>query len=174
MGLSASKRVSRTFQESPDFNSACESVYEECLSLTQHAFPGVRPYQLLNASDRLHHSLSTGHALIIKWVPTPPTRYQVDKALQVVTRHSPDEEETILGRAEFKGFALELFTEAVVSNAGKAVLRRVPIGIAGIAGIGVVTRSGKDLVGTAIGVYAIGVATSIYLSLAGGICITGC
>ena len=62
---------------------------------------------------------------------------------------------------------MELYADAVVSNAGKALLCRVPIGIAGIAGIGAVTRSGKDLVGTAIGVYALGVATSVFLSLSG-------
>lgn len=44
---------------------------------------------------------------------------------------------------------------------------RVPIGVAGIAGVGAASRSGKDLIGTAIGVYALGVATSIYLGLSG-------
>lgn len=60
-----------------------------------------------------------------------------------------------------------LYASAVVGNAGKALLGRVPIGVAGIAGIGAVTGSRKDLVGAAIGVYALGVATSIYLSLSG-------
>ncbi|KAI8003163.1 hypothetical protein LOK49_LG08G02028 [Camellia lanceoleosa] len=174
MGLSASKRVSRSFDSSPDFNSACDSVFEECLNLAQHAFPGVKPYQLRSATDRLHHSLlstSHPHPLVKKWVPNPPTRSQVDNAYElVVTRRSSnenEEEQPSLGPIEFKAFATEVFTNAVVSNAGKAVLQRVPIGIAGIAGIGVVTRSGKDLVGTVIGVYALGVASSIYLSLAG-------
>lgn len=62
---------------------------------------------------------------------------------------------------------MELFAGAVVENAGKAVMFRVPIGIAGIAGIGAATRSGKDLVGAVIGVYSLGVATSIFLSLSG-------
>ncbi|XP_059630206.1 uncharacterized protein LOC132273207 [Cornus florida] len=168
MGLSISKRVCRSFQTSPEFNSACDSVYEECLKLSQDAFSGVRPYQLLAASDRLHYSLSAMphvHPLIAKWVPTPPTRSQVDKALREVVVVGKDT--TLeLGQADFKAFAVEVFTDAVVSNAGKAVLRRIPIGVAGIAGVGMVSRSGKDLVGTAIGVYALGVATSIYLSLA--------
>lgn len=169
MGLSSSKRVSQTLRDSTYFNSACDSVFEECLALTQHAFPGVKPYQLASASDRLHNSLTLIHyPLVQRWVPAPPSRSQVDKALRSVTRRFDlPEEETALGAAEFRAFGVELFADAVVSNAGKAVLVRVPIGVAGIAGIGMATRSGKDLVGTAIGVYALGVATSIYLSLAG-------
>lgn len=62
---------------------------------------------------------------------------------------------------------MDLFTDAVVSNAGKAILQQVPIGVVGILGIGGLTRSGKELVGAAIGVYALGVSTSIYLGLAG-------
>ncbi|KAK9289036.1 hypothetical protein L1049_017507 [Liquidambar formosana] len=79
----------------------------------------------------------------------------------------PAEEEIVLGAPEFKAFAVDLFRDAIVCNAGKAVLRRVPIGIGGIVGVGMATRSGKDLVGTVVGVYALGVATSIFLSLSG-------
>lgn len=166
MGLSASKRVEKSLRDSPEFDRACDSVYQECIDLTQQAFPGVRPYQLTDASDHLHHILSTVHPLVTTWLPTPPTRTQVDHAIRAVTRQSTraDQLET-LGPAEFKEFAVELFKNAVVSNAGKALLLRVPIGVAGIAGIGMATRSGKDLVGTAVGAYALGVATSIYLSL---------
>lgn len=173
MGISASKRVKSSLSNSPQFDSASDSAFSHCLSLTQHAFPGVFPYQLATASDHLHHTLSAvqPHPLILKWVPSPPTRSEVDSALRVVTRSSNDDasagEELTLGPAQFKAWAVELFAEAIVSNAGKAVLCRVPIGVAGIAGIGVVARAGKDLVGTAIGVYSVGVATAIYLSLCG-------
>ncbi|KAM7486729.1 hypothetical protein LguiA_002738 [Lonicera macranthoides] len=170
MGLSSSKRVSRTLRNSADFNSACDSVYEDCLALTQHAFPGVKPYQLFSASENLHRSLSS-LPLIHKWVPTPPTRSQVDKALTRQVEQKPDpiqeKSEITLGSGEFKEFAVDLFTDAVVSNAGKAILRQVPIGVIGILGVGGLTRSGKELVGAAIGVYALGVSTSIYLGLAG-------
>ncbi|KAL5574688.1 hypothetical protein UlMin_016387 [Ulmus minor] len=166
MGLSVSKRVKQSLSNSPEFDSACDSTFSHCLSLTQHAFPGVFPYQLSTASDHLYGNLSTGHPhpLVTKWVSSPPTRSQVDSALRVVTR---DDEDPTLGPTQFKKWAVELFADAIVSNAGKAVLCRVPVGIAGIAGIGVATRSGKDLVGTAIGVYALGVASAIYLSLSG-------
>ncbi|KAK3017655.1 hypothetical protein RJ639_003272 [Escallonia herrerae] len=167
MGLSASKRVCRALRDSPAFNSTCDSVYEDCLALAQHAFPGVRPYQLASASDRLHHSLSTEIPLIRKWVPSPPTRSQVDTAFESVARRfGQGGEDITLGSEEFKAFAVELFGGAVVSGAGRAILQRVPVAVAGIAGIGVATRSGREVVGAVIGVYALGVATSVYLSLA--------
>ncbi|CAK9142668.1 unnamed protein product, partial [Ilex paraguariensis] len=163
---------------SPEFNSVCDSVYEDCLTLTQHALPGVKPYQLVSASERLHCSHTTLHFLLItKWVPQPLSRSQVDRTFKAITirrsKNMPpaqvqkEEGEVVLGPVEFKEFARELFTNAVVSNAGKAVWKSVPIGVAGIAGVGAVTKSGKEVVGTVIGVYALGVATSIYLSLSG-------
>lgn len=66
---------------------------------------------------------------------------------------------------EFKEFAVAAFADAVVSSAGKEVLKRLPLGVAGIAGIGVVVKPGKEVVAAAIGAYALGVVTSIYLSL---------
>ncbi|XP_009341145.2 LOW QUALITY PROTEIN: uncharacterized protein LOC103933211 [Pyrus x bretschneideri] len=166
MGISASKRVKSSLSNSPAFDSACDSAFTHCLSLTEHAFDGVFPYQLPTASDHLHKTLHTlhPHPLILNWVPSPPTRSLVDSALKAVTR--PDHAQT-LGPAQFKRWAVELFAGAIVENAGKAVMFRVPIGIAGIAGIGAATRSGKDLVGAVIGVYSLGVATSIFLSLSG-------
>ena len=176
MGISASKRVKNSLSNSPDFNSACDSTYSHCLSLTEHAFHGVFPYQLNTASEHLYHTLTASdrpHSIILKWVSSPPTRSQVDSALRVVVtrgitnKNSSGSDDQILGPVQFKEWAVELFGNAIVSSASKAVLCRVPIGVAGIAGVGVLTRSGKDLVGTAIGVYALGVATSIYLSLSG-------
>lgn len=170
MGLSASKRVSGTLNSSSEFSSACDAAFEESLSLAQHASVEIRPYQLLSAADRLHTSLIAVSPLVRSWAPDPPTRSQVDRAYRsVVSRRSPrpESDDSGLGKEEFKSFAVEVFTDAVVSNAGNALIRRVPIGVAGIAGIGLATRSGKDLVGTAIGVYAVGVVGSIYLSLTG-------
>ncbi|KDO52432.1 hypothetical protein CISIN_1g047272mg, partial [Citrus sinensis] len=143
---------------------------------------GVLPYQLLTASNHIHHGLlSLPHPppLVVKWVPHPPSQAQVDSAFKRVSRchsrRSKEEEEEeekeekpeVIGSNRFKEWAVVLYASAVVGNAGKALLGRVPIGVAGIAGIGAVTGSRKDLVGAAIGVYALGVATSIYLSLSG-------
>ena len=169
MGLSASKRVKNSLSNSPEFASACDSVFSHCLDLTQHAFPGVLPYQLNTASEHLHMLLSS-HALIQRWVHAPPDRSQVDSAFRLVTRRPSSksgdrEKDEILGPVLFKDWALELYTDAVLSGAGKALLLRVPVGVAGIAGIGAATRAGGQVVGTAIGAYSLGVAVSIFLAL---------
>lgn len=168
MGLSASKRVSNSLQNSSEFNSACDSVYDDCLSLSQHAFAGVKPYQLFSAAERLHASLHPTVPLITNWVKSPPTRLQVDNALKIVsTRHSVEKEsEIVLGNSEFKEFAVEVFADAVVSSAGKELLKLVPVGVMGIAGVGAVVKPGKELIAAAIGAYALGVATSVYIGLA--------
>ncbi|XP_060171940.1 uncharacterized protein LOC132603074 [Lycium barbarum] len=165
MGLSASKRVSNSLKNSSEFNSACDSVYNDCLSLSQHAFPGVKPYQLLSATERLHVSLYPTVPLITNWVRSPPTRLQVDKALKIVSKEKK-EGEIVLGNNEFKEFAVEVFKDAVVLSAGKELMKRVPLGALGIAGVGAVVKPGKELIVAAIGAYALGVATSVYVSLA--------
>ncbi|XP_031267603.1 uncharacterized protein LOC116126048 isoform X1 [Pistacia vera] len=172
MGLTSSKRVETSLSNSTEFDSACNSAYSHCLSLTQHALPGVLPYQLMTASDHIHQTLLShrSHPLILKWVPHPPSRTLVDSALKKVTLHwhlPEDGDLDVIGPARFKKWAVVLYADAVVDNVGKALMSRIPIGVAGIAGIGAMTRSGKDLIGAAIGVYAVGVATSIYLSLSG-------
>ncbi|KAI3746653.1 hypothetical protein L6452_09092 [Arctium lappa] len=162
MGLSSSKQVAGKLRASPEFNSACDSVYQQSLSLAQHAFPGIPRYQLASTSDRLYQTLSELHLpLIDKWVTSPPTRSQIDKALR------DDDKGDAIGEAEFKEFAVDLYTDAIVSKARKDVLLKLPVGVAGIVGIGVATRSGMEVVGTVIGVYAVGVATSVYLGLGG-------
>ncbi|ESQ38977.1 hypothetical protein EUTSA_v10001662mg [Eutrema salsugineum] len=168
MGISGSKRVKTTLSNSPEFDSACDSAYEESLSLAQHAFAGVRPYQLFSSAAHIHRNLSSlRFPLIIRWVPSPPSQSQVDSALRVTISRAATatEDEEILGKEDFKEWAVEVFAEAVVGNARKAIASRIPLGIAGIAGLGAVTRSGQNLIGAAIGVYAIGVATSVFLSL---------
>lgn len=168
MGISGSKRVTTILSNSPEFNSACDSAYEESLSLAQHAFAGVRPYQLVSAAAHIHRNLSSlGFSLITRWVPSPPSQSQVDSALRVTVSRvaAAEEEEEILGPEEFKEWAVEVFVESIVGNARKTIASRIPLGIVGIAGIGAVTRSGQNLIGAAIGVYAIGVATSVFLSL---------
>ncbi|KAJ8755372.1 hypothetical protein K2173_019170 [Erythroxylum novogranatense] len=168
--LSAAQRVKGTLINSSDFITACDAAYDHCLSLTQHAFPGVFPYQLPSAADHIHSNLTTAyhHHLILRWVPSPPNRTQVDSALKAVLRQQKsDGDEIILGHAQFKDWATMVFVDAVVGNAVKTVLARVPIGVAGIVGVGAVTRSRKDWVGAAIGVYALSVATSVYLGLSG-------
>ena len=167
MGISGSKRVTTILSNSPEFDSACDSAYDESLSLAQHAFAGVRPYQLVSAAAHIHRNLSAlRFPLITRWLSSPPSQSQVDSALRVtVSRVTAADEEEILGQEEFKKWAVEVFAEAVVGNARTTIASRIPLGIVGLGGIGAVTRSGQNLIGAAIGVYAIGVATSVFLSL---------
>ncbi|KAL1805318.1 hypothetical protein ACET3Z_028386 [Daucus carota] len=155
MGISASSesRVSQTLRTSPDFNSVINSVYQNSLSLTQHAFPGIKPYQLLSASDQIHASLTLlNYPLVLKWLPSPPTRSQVDQAFK-----SRDQEEMTLDEDAFRDFAVDLYANAVAANAGKAVVVRGSMTVAGIVGVGVVGR-GNGSVKTAVGFYALGAA----------------
>ncbi|KAG0499842.1 hypothetical protein HPP92_004098 [Vanilla planifolia] len=124
MGIGASKRVEEALISSPVFAAACESVYEDCLAEAQHAFAGVRPYQLGDAADRLHAALSHSLPLVRRWVPLPPPRQEVDKAFCRVAGASAD----ALHLPEFKAFATELFRAAIMAGAGAAVARRIPIG----------------------------------------------
>ncbi|XP_022760821.1 uncharacterized protein LOC111307014 [Durio zibethinus] len=124
MGISqsASKRVTGTLTNSSEFNSACDSAYTHCLSLAEQAFPGVLPYQLLTASTQLHQTLTSlhPHPLILRWVPCPPTRSQVDSAFRVITghQHNPrnDEEELVLGSTQFREWAVVLFADDIVGT----------------------------------------------------------
>ncbi|XP_004486868.1 uncharacterized protein [Cicer arietinum] len=167
MGISASKRVNKSLHNTDQFDSACDSVFSHCLSLTHHAFQGVLPYQLKTASDQIHTILSdinNPHPLIHKWVPTPPDRTQVDSALRLVS--PPDHHhDDALRLPLFKDWACQLYTDAVLSSATKALLLRVPIGVAGIVGIGAVARPAPALLGTFVGAYSLGVALSIFLGL---------
>ncbi|KAL8104400.1 uncharacterized protein LOC141677846 [Apium graveolens] len=162
MGNSASSqaRVSETLRTSSDFNSVVNSVYQTTLSLAQHAFPGIKPYQLLSASDQIHASLTLiNYPLVLKWVPSPPTRSQVDQAFKSI---NPEQQHITLGEDEFTHFAVELYGNAIVSGTQKAVMVRLPVGIAGILGVGVVVGRGKALVKAAVGVYALGAAVAFY------------
>ncbi|XP_057456671.1 uncharacterized protein LOC130747681 [Lotus japonicus] len=163
MGLGASKRVNNSLRNSSQFNSACDSAFTHCLSLTQHAYDGVLPYQLKTASDHIHTLLlsdTNPHPLIHKWVATPPDRSQVDSALRRVNHRG----ET-LGSAPFKDWAHELYTDAVVAGAGKALMLRVPVGVAGIVGIGALARPAPVVIGSFVGAYSLGVGISIFLGL---------
>ncbi|KNA24263.1 hypothetical protein SOVF_017230 [Spinacia oleracea] len=162
MGISASKRVSHHFRTSQEFTSSCNTIFSDLQTLTQHASPGqIFAYQLPDAALRLHNSLSSPP--LKTWCPSPPSRAQVDGAYRSLRRKSPPEE--TLSSDEFREFAIVMFTDAIVSNASKAVASKVCVGVAGIAGVGMVARIGGGLVGSVIGIYAIGIATSVYVSL---------
>ncbi|CAO2838218.1 unnamed protein product [Amaranthus hypochondriacus] len=166
MGISASKRVSDQFSTSQEFASSCNTVFSDLQTLTQHTSDSeIFAYQLPDASIRLHDSLllSLPSPILKSWCPSPPSRTQVDGAYRSLRPNSSPKQ--TLNSDEFKEFAVVLFTDAVVSKVTKKVASRLGVGVAGIAGVGMMARVGGGLVGSAIGVYALGVATSVYVSL---------
>ncbi|XP_073272772.1 uncharacterized protein [Primulina huaijiensis] len=170
MGLSASKRVRRHLQASPQFSSACDSVYANCLSLSQHAFAGIKPYQLCSAVEQLHHVLSHSLPLISKWVPHPPDRERVDQAFRSVIRSrgsgstAGQEEDAVLDEAEFEELASEVFAECVASKMERETLKKVAVGVVGIGGVGAVVKPGNGVLVAAIAAYALGIGIDLYLS----------
>lgn len=61
---------------------------------------------------------------------------------------------------------MELFKELILGEISRRVwLRRVPVGVAGIAGVGMMVGGGPQVIGRVIGAYSLGVAASVYLSL---------
>lgn len=164
MGLSSS-RVGKTLTNSTEFEAACHSVFDECLDLSQHAFPGVMAYQLPGAAARLHSHLLVLLPIVKRWVPSPPDQGQVDRAVLISRGEGKGTLTLTLTREEFKAFAVELFKDAILSSARGTVLRQGSIGIAGIAGAMMVTRSSREALGTVMSVYALGLAIAVSLTL---------
>ncbi|KAF0891793.1 hypothetical protein E2562_010977 [Oryza meyeriana var. granulata] len=161
MGLRPSKRVDAALRDAPAFAAACDAAFDRCLADAQHAFAGVRPYQLADASAHLHSSLRGSLPLVRRWVPSPPPRARVDAALRTTGLEDAAE----LSRGQFEEFAAELFREAVLAGAAQAALVRAPAGAAGLVGVGLATRAGAGVVGRLVAVYTAGVAAAVYLSL---------
>ncbi|XP_073134701.1 uncharacterized protein [Henckelia pumila] len=167
MGLSASKRVRAHLEASPQFSSACNSAYAHCLSLTQHAFAGIKPYQLCSAVDQLHRLLSNSLPIISKWAARPPDRDRVDRAFRslIRTRESGSmaaREDTVLDESEFEELALELFAECVASNMEMVALKRFAVGAVGIGGVGAALKPGSGVLVAAIAAYALGIGIDLH------------
>lgn len=77
-----------------------------------------------------------------------------------------DEEvvEVLLDEVQFKAFAIEVFVDAVIEGARREFLTRLPIGVVGIAGFGMLVKPGRGVLAAAIGAYALGFAANIYLA----------
>ncbi|KAG8082516.1 hypothetical protein GUJ93_ZPchr0014g46593 [Zizania palustris] len=142
MGLSPSKRVDAALRRAPAFAAACDAAFDRCLADARHAFSGVRPYQLADASADLHASLRGSLPLVRRWAPSPPPRALVDSALRAAGLEGAAE----LSRGQFEEFAAELFRDAVLAGAAQAALVRAPAGAAGLVGVGLAARAGAGAV----------------------------
>jgi hypothetical protein len=158
MGLSPSKRVHTTLAASSEFTTSCDTTFSDILSPSSDR---LRAYQLYHASSLLHSSLLLSVPLVSRFAPSAPSQYQVDSTYRKVKST-----ESGLTRDEFRKFSLVLCGDAIVKGMGAAVARRVPLGAAAIAGVGMAAKAPAVLVGRVIGVYTLGVVgTTVYLGL---------
>lgn len=83
MGSSPSKKIEETLEASHTFQAAVDASYEECMILSQHIFPGLQAYQLLDAAERIYEKLTADEeekeedAVLLykeRWLPQPPTQ----------------------------------------------------------------------------------------------------
>ncbi|KAL9240671.1 hypothetical protein vseg_014862 [Gypsophila vaccaria] len=164
MGASPSKRVKQTLENSAAFTTAVTTTFTDTPHPSSTAT--LLPYQLHPAVLHLHQSLSLSATcpLINKWAPSPPPRHLVDSAYRHLRLRHRREDDTI-DAGEFRELAVEVFATAVVEGAKAAVVRSVPVGVVGIAGVAVVGKVGREVVAAAVGAYALGVVTCVYLSL---------
>jgi len=137
MGLSPSKRVENDLRNSPSFQSAMTNTYEECMNLTQHAFPGPCLYQLLHASTSVYTLLlssskdDSASKIQQKWLPQPPTQIQIDRTLRKLKLLSKGKS-TSLNLQEFQAFIVALFRDMALSNAFKSMAFYIPVGFVAI------------------------------------------
>lgn len=81
MGSTPSKKIEETLESSSTFQAAVYASFEECMILSQHMFPGLQAYQLLDAAERIYEKLTSEQeeedAVLIykeKWLPQAPTQ----------------------------------------------------------------------------------------------------
>ncbi|KAG6408404.1 hypothetical protein SASPL_131424 [Salvia splendens] len=142
MGISASKRVQNSLQKSGDFPEPTRLRRSQTLpALLRLRAPPRHPVRLRPPHLQVAPPDPSGSGSEDRSLPPPRS-----------------------GGGEF---AVELFADAVVSSAAMEVLKRVPVGVAGIAGFEVVVKPGNDIVVAALGAYALGLVTLIYLGLDG-------
>lgn len=126
MGVSPSKRVENDLINSPSFQSAMTNTYEECMNLTQHAFPGPCLYQLLHASTSVYTLLlssskdDSASKIQQKWLPQPPTQIQIDRTLRKLKLLSKGKS-TSLNLEEFQAFMVSLFQDMALCNVFKSM-----------------------------------------------------
>ncbi|KAJ3675389.1 hypothetical protein LUZ60_004431 [Juncus effusus] len=158
MGLNPSKRVHSTLSASDQFTAGCTSAFSSLAGQSSL----LRPYQLLHASTLLHSSLLT-LPLISRFAASPPSQFSVDTTYRKFIKQNNQSDGLDLDG--FRGFGLELFTDAVMKGMGAEIAKKVPIGAVVVAGVGAAARVPAGVVGKVVGVYAAGVAATVFLGL---------
>nr|ADE76042.1 unknown [Picea sitchensis] len=180
MGSSPSKRVEIELRNSPSFQSAVANTYEECMNLTQHAFPGPCLYQLLHASTSVYTLLLSSSKddpaakIQQKWLPQPPTQLQIDRTLRKL-KLLCNGKSASLNLEEFQAFILALFRDMALSNAFKSMAFYIPVGFLAILSshliaqrlplIGPTYRTQGPKLPRIMAGYTAGTAAAVYINL---------
>lgn len=180
MGSSPSKRLETELRDSPSFQSAITNTYEECMNLTQHAFPGPCLYQLLHASTSIYSLLLSSSQddpaakIQQKWLPQPPTQLQIDRTLRKLKLLSKGKSAS-LNLEEFRAFILSLFKDMALSSAFKSMAFYIPVGFVAILSshliaqrlplIGPMYRTRGPRLPRVMAGYAAGTTAAVYLNL---------
>ncbi|XP_024400275.1 uncharacterized protein [Physcomitrium patens] len=127
MGQSPSKRVEETLSTSLSFHAAVDASFEECMALSQHAFPGLQLYQLLDASRRVYDKIPLPEEDEVarykqRWLPHRPTQAQVDATVR------KERLRRTVAIDEFRAFALVLFRDMGLATARHRLVVYVPLG----------------------------------------------
>ncbi|KAG6546509.1 hypothetical protein Mapa_012058 [Marchantia paleacea] len=134
MGSSPSKKIEETLETSPTFQAAVDASYEECMILSQHMFPGLQAYQLLDAAERIYEKLTADEeekeedAVLQykeKWLPQPPTQMDVDRAIVKEKLFAGDKR--VIALDDYRIFATTLFRDMGLTTACHRLAVYVPV-----------------------------------------------
>lgn len=180
MGQSPSKRIEEILSTSSLFLGATHASFEECMVLSQHSFPGLQIYQLLDASTRIYDKILIPDDSDVvsrykqRFLPLPPTQLQVDNAIKKERFFRGGQK--ALGIDEFRVFAIVLFRDMGLATARKRLWLYVPLGSLAVLvadftakrlpGVGPMYRAGGPIVpGLLLGSVIGGVVVSTQLNL---------
>jgi hypothetical protein len=131
MGQSLSKRIEETLSTSSPFQAAVHASFEECMILSQHSFPGLQLYQLLDASNRIYDKIVIDEDDVIsrykeRWLPQPPSQLQVDTTVKKERFYRGGQQS--LSIDEFRIFSIVLFRDMGLTTARHRLALYVPLG----------------------------------------------
>ena len=131
MGQSPSKRIEETLSTSSAFQAAVHASFEECMTLSQHSFPGLQFYQLLDASRRIYDKIVMDEDDAVsrykkRYLPQPPSQLQVHTAVKKERFYRGGQKSMAID--EFRIFAISLFRDMGLTTARHRLALYVPLG----------------------------------------------
>jgi hypothetical protein len=131
MGQSPSKKIEGTLSTSSAFQAAICASFEECMILSQHSYPGLQVYQLLDASIRIYDKIIIDEDDKVsrykeRWLPNPPSQLEVDATIKKERLLRGGQK--VLDVDEFRMFATVLFRDMGLTTARHRLALYVPLG----------------------------------------------